>query len=36
MVPYRESKLTQALVEYFSPTSKINIIVNLNQSKKCL
>lgn len=35
-VPYRESKLTQALMEYFVPSSKINIIVNINQARHCL
>lgn len=35
-IPYRESKLTQSLVEYFVPNSKINIIVNINQARHCL
>lgn len=36
VVPYRESKLTQALMEYFVNNSKINIIVNINQARHCL
>ncbi len=35
-VPYRESKLTQALMEYFVPNSKINVIVNINQARHYL
>ena len=36
VVPYRESKLTQAIMEYFVINSKINIIVNINQGRHCL
>jgi kinesin family protein 2/24 len=36
VLPYRESKLTQALIEYFVNNSKINIIVNINQARHCL
>ena len=35
-IPYIESKLTKSLVEYFVPTSKISIIVNINQARHCL
>lgn len=35
-IPYRQSKLTQSLVEYFVPNSKISIIVNINQARHCL